>query len=72
MLGQNSKEPFFTTSMQTRKNTIAVPSLSIDSPSSKVLNLILVPSSFSKATTATGSVVEIILPITKHYGIDNS
>ena len=40
----------------TWKITIAVPSFNKDSPSTKVLNFSLTPTSLSKATTATGSV----------------
>jgi hypothetical protein len=48
----------FAKSIKSMKKTIAVPSFSKDSPSTKVLNLTLAPSSFSKATTATGSVAD--------------
>jgi hypothetical protein len=44
----------------TIKNTAAVPSFRRLSPSNKTLNYLLVPISFNKATTATGSVAEII------------
>ena len=48
--------------IKTIKNTMAVPSLRRDSPSTKVLNLTLAPNSLSKATTATGSVAESTQP----------
>lgn len=44
------------------KKTIAVPSLSRDYPSTRVLNLTLAPSYFRRATTATGSVAESTHP----------
>jgi len=44
------------------KKTIAVPSFSRDYPSTKVLNLTLAPNYLSRATTATGSVADRILP----------
>ncbi len=47
------------------KNTIAVPSLSNDYPSTRVLNLTLAPNYFSRATTATGSVAESTHPKVK-------
>ena len=37
-----------------------MPSFINDSPSNKILNLVGVPSSFKSATTATGSVADII------------
>ena len=46
----------------TLKTTIAVPSLKSDSPSIRVANLLLTPSSLSRATTATGSVALRIDP----------
>lgn len=46
----------------TRNTTYAVPSLNKDSPSINVANFLLAPSSFNKATTATGSVADIIAP----------
>jgi hypothetical protein len=52
----------FTRLMKSIKKTIAVPSLSSDSPYTKVLNLIVAPSSLSRATTATGSVAESTHP----------
>lgn len=55
----------FTKSKNNAKKTIAVPSLSKDYPSTKVLNLTLAPNYFSKATTATGSVAESTLPKVK-------
>ena len=54
-----------TISNKTRKTTIAVPSLSKLSPSIIVASLLEAPSSFSKATTATGSVAEIMDPYSK-------
>ena len=54
------------------KKTIAVPSLSKDYPSTKVLNLTLAPSYFSKATTATGSVAERTHPRVKAWYQVNS
>ena len=44
------------------KHTMPVPSLSKDSPSTKVENRLLVPSSCNKATTATGSVALMRAP----------
>ncbi len=41
---------------------MAVPSFKSDSPSIKVPNFLLAPSSFNKATTATGSVALTIAP----------
>ena len=43
-----------------KKNTIDEPSFNKLSPSKSILNLIGVPNSFNKATTATGSVALII------------
>lgn len=48
--------------MKSMKKTIAVPSLSSDSPSTRRLNCMLAPSSFNKATTATGSVADSTQP----------
>ena len=48
-----------------RKNTIAVPSFNNASASIRVLNLRLAPSSFRRATTATGSVAERTAPKVK-------
>jgi len=45
--------------------TVAVPSLSRLSPSIKVLSFLEAPSSFSNATTATGSVADTIDPNTR-------
>jgi len=54
----NDYEFPLTKSIKSVKKSIAVPSFNSDSPSTKVLNLTLAPSSFSKETTATGSVAE--------------
>lgn len=48
--------------MNSKKNTIAVPSFSKDYPYTKRLNCTLAPNSLSKATTATGSVAERTQP----------
>jgi hypothetical protein len=52
-----SNEECKTTSLLTRNKTKAVPSLRSCSPSRRVENFIEEPTSLSKATTATGSVV---------------
>lgn len=45
---------------KTMKNTAAVPSLRRLSPSRRTLNCLLVPISLRRATTATGSVAEMM------------
>jgi len=54
-----------TISIKSMKNTIAVPSLSKDSPSTSVLNLTVAPNYFKRATTATGSVADSTHPNVK-------
>ena len=51
--------------LSTRKMTKAVPSLNKLSPSISVEILLDTPSSFSRATTATGSVADMIAPKSK-------
>ena len=51
-----------TTPISKTKATIAVPSLSKDSPSIMVPSFLLAPSSFNRATTATGSVALTTAP----------
>ena len=48
--------------MKSIKKTIAVPSFSKDSPSTKRLNWTLAPNYFKSATTATGSVADSTHP----------
>ena len=55
----------FTKLRKSKKNTIDVPSFSKDSPSTNKLKWTLAPSSFNKATTATGSVAESTHPKAK-------
>ena len=55
---KKEEDPPFAKSIKSAKNTIAVPSFIKDSPSMRVLNLTLAPSSLSSATTATGSVAD--------------
>ena len=59
------KDPTSTMLKNTKKNTVAVPSFNKLSPSNKILNLIGVPNSFNRATTATGSVAAKIAPIVR-------
>ena len=47
-------------------STTAEPSLRRDSPSIKVPIAFSVPSSLRRATTATGSVAEVIVPMSQH------
>lgn len=55
------------------KKTIAVPSLSRDSPSTRVLNLTLAPNYFKRATTATGSVADRTQPrVSASYQLSSS
>ena len=58
----------FTIPKNIMKNTMAVPSFNRDSPSIRVLNLTLAPSSFIRAITATGSVADNIAPNVKASG----
>ena len=55
--------PFSYQVIKTTKKTVPVPSLSKLSPSRSILNVIEVPNSFKRATTATGSVADKIEPI---------
>ena len=57
---KNVKSFPFRIDEKTIKKTAAVPSFSKLSPSNSTLNCLLVPISFKSATTATGSVAEII------------
>ena len=56
----------FEISMSTEKMTTAVPSFRRDSPSIVVESETFAPSSRSKATTATGSVAEVMVPRRRH------
>ena len=46
--------------------TTAEPSFSSDSPSMSVPSVFAAPSSLSRATTATGSVAEAMMPMSQH------